>query len=126
MLNVLDLFDFGSVVKEDDRYTVKDCTTLKDLVISSTLLKPGKETSGHSHDDQDEVYIFLKGVGEMIIDNNHNVVYGSDGINDADRVAYENPEYDVVLVPAGSFHKVKNIGGSDLYFVCVFNGKRLK
>lgn len=124
MLNVLDLFNFGSVVKEDDRYIVKDCTTLKDLVLSSTLLKPGKETSGHFHNDQDEVYIFLKGVGEMTIDNDRNIVYGSDGINDTDRIAYDNPEYDVVLVPAGSFHKVKNIGGCDLYFVCIFNGKR--
>ena len=32
----------GYVVKEDDRYLVRDNTTLKNLVVSSTKLNPNK------------------------------------------------------------------------------------
>ena len=31
---------------------------------------------------------------------------------------------DVVLIPDGMFHKVKNTWKHPLYFVCVFDGKR--
>ncbi len=30
----------------------------------------------------------------------------------------------VILIPDGAFHKVYNTGNEDLYFVCVFDGKR--
>ena len=43
----------GEVVKKDDRYTVKDNKELNNLVVSSTDLKPGKSTSGHSHPGQE-------------------------------------------------------------------------
>ena len=43
----------GSIVKEDDRYIVKDNTFLKNLILSSTELNPGKKTSGHRHAGQD-------------------------------------------------------------------------
>ena len=35
----------GTVVKKDDRYVVRDNTELKNLVVSSTELHPGKSTS---------------------------------------------------------------------------------
>ena len=35
----------GTVVKNDDRYIVKDNTTLKNLVVSSTRLNPRKSTT---------------------------------------------------------------------------------
>ena len=44
---------------------VQDNTTLKDLVLSSTDLNPKKETSGHNHSGQEEVYFFVSGKGEM-------------------------------------------------------------
>ena len=43
-LNILDIG--GKVVKDDDKYVVKDNSTLNNLVVSSTDLKPGKSTSG--------------------------------------------------------------------------------
>ncbi len=43
----------GTVVKEDDRYIVRDNTELNNLVVSSTTLKPGKATSGHKHEGQE-------------------------------------------------------------------------
>ena len=99
----------GEVVKKDERYIVKDNKFLKNLVVSSTRLKAGCKTNGHSHDGQEEVYFFMSGSGEIKIDD---VVYpvGPDSI---------------ILIPDGAFHKVTNTCGiSDLYFVCVFDGKR--
>ena len=48
----------GQIVKKDDRYIVEDDTSLRDLVVSRTILHAGKSTTGHSHKGQEEVYIF--------------------------------------------------------------------
>ena len=58
----------GTITKEDDRYVVKDNTLLKNLVVSSTELKPLKSTSGHNHRGQEEVYFFVRGTGKMELD----------------------------------------------------------
>ena len=46
LININDIG--GKITKEDDRYVVKDNTRLKNLVVSSTDLKPLKSTSGHN------------------------------------------------------------------------------
>ena len=98
----------GTVVKNDDRYIVKDNTTLKNLVVSSTRLSPRKSTSGHKHEGQEEVYMFVDGNGEMEVDDNKfNVKAG-----------------DVICIEDGEFHRVHNTGHLGLYFVCVFDGGR--
>ena len=81
----------GNIVKQDDRYIVKDNTHLKNLVVSSTKLNRNKETSGHKHDGQEEVYYFLEGSGIMWLDDKS--MYITQG--------------DVVLIEDGVFHKVK-------------------
>ena len=101
----------GEVVKSDDRYIVKDNKTLNNLVVSSTELNPGKETSGHRHAGQEEVYFFISGSGRMIIDGD-------------DYREFSVEAGDVMLIPDGAFHKVRNTGQEPLYFVCVFDGKR--
>jgi len=98
----------GVIAKQDDRYIVKDNTTLKNLVLSSTFLEANKSTSGHKHEGQEEVYFFIKGKGKMQLDD--------DTIN--------VQEGDVVLIEDGVFHRVHNTGDYGLYFVCVFDGKR--
>ncbi len=98
----------GEVVKKDDRYTVKDNKELNNLVVSSTDLKPGKSTSGHSHPGQEEVYHFVRGTGKMELDNDCFDVYPGD----------------YVLIKDGVFHRVHNTGNENLYFICVFDGKR--
>ena len=105
-VNVLDVG--GEVVKKDERYTVKDNCALVNLVLSSTDLNPGKSTSGHSHAGQEEVYNFVKGTGEMKIDEK----------------AFSVSEGDVVLIEDGQFHQVINNSEDNLYFVCVFDGTR--
>ena len=97
----------GSITKEDERYTVKDNTSLNNLVVSSTDLKPMKSTSGHNHKGQEEVYFFIKGDGKMELDGKEMAV----------------KEGDTVLIEDGVFHKV-HAGSKGCYFVCVFDGKR--
>lgn len=105
-LNINDIG--GRVVKEDDRYVVVDNTFLKNLIISSTDLKPGKSTSGHSHQGQEEVYNFVKGSGQMKIEDK----------------TFPVSEGDIILIEDGKFHQVINNSKENLYFVCVFDGSR--
>ncbi len=98
----------GKIVKKDDRYIVEDDTSLRDLVVSRTILHAGKSTTGHSHKGQEEVYIFQYGSGQMEID---------------DRVI-DVEEDKIVLIKDGEFHRVHNTGKSNLIFVCVFKGER--
>jgi mannose-6-phosphate isomerase-like protein (cupin superfamily) len=105
----LSIYDIkGDVVKNDDTYLLKDNKTLKNLVVSSTELKPTKATRGHSHAGQEEVYYIVSGTGEMQVGDARFKIQGGD----------------VVLIPDGEFHRVFNTSNSPLYFVCVFDGKR--
>ena len=108
-MNILKLKDIGgNIVKQDDRYVVKDNKFGNNLVISSTRLFAYKETSGHSHDGQEEVYFFVEGNGIMELDKTRFTVRAGD----------------VVPIKDGVFHKVYNDNNEDLYFVCVFDGNR--
>tara|TARA_R110001583_G_scaffold102179_1_gene248798 strand:+ start:130 stop:459 length:330 start_codon:yes stop_codon:yes gene_type:complete len=98
----------SKVIKSNETYDVIDNTNLAKLIVSKTILHSGKETSGHNHKGQEEVYIFTKGEGSMIVGTNtYNVKAG-----------------DTILIPDGDFHKVWNEGDNDLIFTCVFDGGR--
>ena len=102
-------FESGKFVKNNETYKVIDITALKGLIVSKTVLHPGKETGGHKHPGQEEVYQFVHGKGSMQIDQDVFTVTAGD----------------VVLVEDGVFHKVFNLSlHEDLVFVCVFDGKR--
>ena len=99
----------SNVVKNNDTYIVIDNTVLNGLVVSKTILHPNKETTGHTHPGQEEVYQFIHGNGRIQIDDFTESVTASD----------------IVLIPDGAFHKVFNDSDTeDLVFVCVFDGKR--
>jgi mannose-6-phosphate isomerase-like protein (cupin superfamily) len=98
----------GDVVKEDDRYIVKDNTMLKNLVVSKTRLAANKSTSGHRHSGQEEVYIFVKGSGTIELDYK----------------MFDVTEGDTVLIEDNVFHKVYNNTDFGLEFICVFDGGR--
>ena len=98
----------GEVIKDNETYLLKDNKHLKNLVLSSTFLRPGQSTRGHAHAGQEEVYIFISGAGTMELDSNTiDVEAGS-----------------VVLIEDGVFHRVHNPSNGGLYFICVFDGKR--
>ena len=85
----------GEVVKDNETYLLKDNTALKNLVVSSTDLKPGQSTRGHKHQGQEEVYYFVLGSGEMELDDKRFPVVGGD----------------VVLIEDGVFHRVHHFCG---------------
>ena len=101
----------GEIVKDNETYILKDNKTLKNLVLSSTMLRRGMSTRGHRHPGQEEVYFFVKGYGKMIVgdetDDPFNVGPG-----------------DIILIPDGAFHRVINDGDTHMLFNCVFDGKR--
>lgn len=97
----------GEVVKDNETYLLKDNQTLKNLVLSSTDMKPKMSTRGHKHEGQEEVYYFVKGSGKMELDEETISVKAGD----------------VVLIEDGVFHRVHS-GPRGCYFVCVFDGRR--
>jgi|TARA_B000000475_G_scaffold250614_1_gene227011 mannose-6-phosphate isomerase-like protein (cupin superfamily) len=107
-------FDVGGIIaKEDERYKVVDNSLLRNLVLSSTSLNPGYSTSGHKHAGQEEVYLFIKGSGDMTL------------IHPDDREeSFSVTEGDIVLIEDNVHHRVFNNSDEELYFVCVFDGKR--
>ena len=105
----------GEEVKSNSQYVLRDNKRLNNLVLSSTKLFANQETNGHQHDGQEEVYIFTKGKGEMIIQE-----------KGRKQCRFPVKKDDVVLIPDGAFHKVINTGHLGLNFICVFDGERYK
>ena len=103
----------SKVIHSNETYDVIDNTNLNNLIVSKTTLHPGKETSGHNHSGQEEVYVFIRGSGKMVVGTNtYNVKAG-----------------DPILIPDGAVHKVWNTSpytstNDDLEFICVFDGGR--
>ena len=101
----------SKVVHSNETYNVIDNASLNGLIVSKTELHPGKETGGHNHSGQEEVYIFMKGEGTMIVGTK----------------TFEVKAGDTILIPDGDFHQVHNTGfyaEDDLEFICVFDGGR--
>ena len=92
-------------IRDTDVYSVHDLYCLEHLNVSMTILHPGKETSGHSHDgDQEEVYFFIEGEGEMQLGEER----------------FPVKKGDVILIKKRLFHKVFNPNEKDLKFLTVF------
>ena len=98
----------SKVIHSNETYDVIDNTNLDKLIVSKTVLHPGKETGGHNHSGQEEVYIFTNGKGSMVVGTK----------------TYDVKIGDIILIPDGDFHKVWNKGEDDLIFTCVFDGGR--
>ncbi len=94
----------AQLVRSNDTYDIWDIY-MQELTLSMTVLHEGRATTGHSHDQTEEIYNFTAGTGEIDLGN-------------------ESPQPitagDLVLIPRGIFHKVTNKGKRDLIFVCVF------
>ena len=99
----------GEIVKDNDTYLLKDNTTLKNLVVSSTKLHALKSTTGHKHAGQEEVYFFVDGIGKIYLDD----------------VPQDVAAGDIVLIEDGVHHRVLNTHRKNpLIFNCVFDGAR--
>ena len=92
-------------IRNNEVYSVHDLEYLDHLMVSMTILHPGKCTRGHAHEgDEEEVYYFLDGEGEMQLGEER----------------FSVKKGDIVLIPKKKFHRVFNTGSKDLVFLCVF------
>tara|TARA_B100000674_G_C37775824_1_gene884782 strand:- start:175 stop:507 length:333 start_codon:yes stop_codon:yes gene_type:complete len=98
----------GEVLKDNAQYLLKDNAFGNNLVLSSTFLRANRSTNGHTHSGQEEVYFFMKGKGEMQINEER----------------FDVKKGDVVCIEDGDYHRVFNTSHLGLYFVCVFDGGR--
>jgi oxalate decarboxylase/phosphoglucose isomerase-like protein (cupin superfamily) len=65
----------------------------------------------------------------MFVEGYGNIELGTSIIIDSEQTfrgikTHEVEPGTIVTIPAGTFHRVINTGDTDLYFVCVFNGRR--
>ncbi|MCX6808433.1 MAG: cupin domain-containing protein [Candidatus Berkelbacteria bacterium] len=115
-IETFQLEDFPSVgetVKDTDQYRLTD-EKMEYLTVSMTELHAGQRTNGHVHDDKDEIYQFLAGVGRMQL--------GED--DDPDKLVVHVKRGMIVLVPVNIRHTLFNDGEGDLVCWCVFSGGR--
>jgi mannose-6-phosphate isomerase-like protein (cupin superfamily) len=93
----------AKLAKKSDRYEVYDLG-LENLVISMTVLHEAKSTTGHFHNETEEISFFVEGKGEIQLDDKKEDV----------------TDNDIVLIPRGTFHRVLNKGKGNLTFLCFF------
>lgn len=94
----------GEIIRDNETYIVEDNAYLNGLTVSKTTLYPTKKTGGHGHAGIDEVYYFVRGEGMILIDDEEFLCEAGD----------------IFMIPGGAFHQVRNIGETNLEFVCVF------
>jgi glycerol-3-phosphate cytidylyltransferase len=99
----------GNVIKDNEIYKVVDNIDLKGLTVSTTALKPLKQTTGHSHEGIEEVYYFISGAGMMKLGD----------------IEIPVSTASTVIIPDGKFHQVTNDSPEeDLIFICTFTDRR--
>lgn len=103
-MNIEEYKQQAKLIRDNEIYKVYDLSELKNLSTSLTELYPQKSTTGHSHDNADEVYIFIDGEGMIEVGKQSFKVKGGD----------------IILVPRGDFHKVHNQKEKNLVFLNVF------
>lgn len=94
------------VVLRDTYYLInpdKEGCESRRLTLGHTTIYPTGTTTGHTHDDMEEVYYVVTGKGFMVV--------GED--------EYEIEQGDALYVPPGAFHTTKQAGNLPLIVVWV-------
>lgn len=106
-------FSQAKLVMDSDRYRISDVPLKNErgvieFTVSQTILHARQSTTGHSHEQEWEIYSILDGTGIMNID----------GVP-----AFIEPG-NHVFVGRGKWHQVINYNaGSDLIFLCYYPGE---
>ena len=103
-MDIKEYKQLAKLIRDNEFYRIYDLPELKHLNISLTELYPQKSTTGHSHEDVDEVYIFIDGKGTMEVGKKTIKVKAGD----------------IVPVKAGAFHRVHNKGEKKMSFWAIF------
>ena len=102
-----------SVYRDIAPYVTRDGSTIRELMhpdvhgnraqsLAEATVAPGGRTRRHRHRRAEEIYHFLRGCGQLQIDGENAPVTAGD----------------TVLIPTGSWHRVRNTGQDDLVFLC--------
>jgi mannose-6-phosphate isomerase-like protein (cupin superfamily) len=75
----------------------------KNLTMGYTVIHPTGKTTGHAHDDMEEVYYILTGKGRMVIGDDEFPIQAGDAF----------------YVPFGAYHVTHNTGNQPLAMVWV-------
>lgn len=70
--------------------------------LAEATVPPGRRTRRHRHRQAEELYHFIRGCGQLQIEDERKRVANGD----------------TVLIPPGSWHSVANDGDDDLVFLC--------
>jgi mannose-6-phosphate isomerase-like protein (cupin superfamily) len=96
--------DREKTVLRDTYYLIeKGIAPSRLLTMGQTVIYPTGSTTGHSHDDMEEVYYVISGEGEMVV--------GED--------RYPIKQGDALYVPPGEFHTTFQTGNLPLTVVWV-------
>lgn len=101
--NLKDFKENAELVRSNERYDLYDLK-LEHLTVSMTVMKPQQETTGHSHNDIEEVYLCLEGKGKIQV-----------GVE-----TFDFSKNDLVVIPVGKFHQVFNQGKKKMVFLAIF------
>ncbi len=102
------------VTEEIDFYRTKDGSMIREIFhpnnsgvtrqsLAEARMPPGAETEGHYHRTSEEIYYILQGKSVIRL--------GKDTM--------DLTEGEAILIPPGIFHNIKNIGETDLIFLCM-------
>jgi mannose-6-phosphate isomerase-like protein (cupin superfamily) len=99
------------LVKDRDDETLRDTYFLidpgdspsKNLKMGHTIIYPTGKTTGHAHEDMEEVYYILSGKGKMVVGDDEFPVRGGDAF----------------YVPFGEYHVTYNTGNQPLAILWV-------
>jgi oxalate decarboxylase/phosphoglucose isomerase-like protein (cupin superfamily) len=76
----------------------------ENFLVGSSYCLPGQEHEPHVHPDHDEIIVFQNGIGIQTV---------------GDDEAYEVRDNDLVYIPAGIYHSIRNISNQPLKMVIV-------
>lgn len=89
-------------------FTTKDGSTVRELhhtaaqSLAEATLEPDQATRRHYHRVSEEIYVVVKGSGELEVDGERRHVRRGDA----------------VLIPPGAWHELVNDGSSELRILC--------
>lgn len=103
-MDIIEYKKLAKLIRNNELYKVYDLSLLRNLTLSLTELNSQKSTTGHFHEEADEVYVFIEGNGKIEINGKISIVKSGD----------------IFLVPANDFHKVHNKSEKILSFWTIF------
>jgi quercetin dioxygenase-like cupin family protein len=98
--------DYGIYVEQSDGIVDRD-----NFIVGNSYCAPGQEHAPHVHDEHDEIILFLNGKGVQRV---------------GDEEAYEVHDNDMVYIPAGVPHSIRNICNQPIKMVIVKVNKKVR